>query len=266
MPRSRHRSRLRLIAFSSALVALALPATPMLAGASQARAVVAGLTPLPTSDVVVNKSITASFDVALTLTHQRALTAFIASLSNTASPNFHKFLTPSEYARAYGATAQTVRAVSNYFESYGLHVGALSKGHNILRVTGTSSTIARAFDAPVETIRLSDGSLHAHFTVAASLPQALAKDVTAVAGLSTVQPESTNTSTTHAATAPTTCPSAGSSAGTTPNSVGGYTVQQQAQLYGLSSAWAAGDTGAGQTIGVYELTNFDAGDVSTFFS
>ena len=266
MPRFQSRSRWRLIALSSALVTLSIPVTTLVAGASDARIVVAGLTPLPTSDVVVNKTITTSFDLALTQTHQRALSTFIANLSNTASPNFHHYLTPSQYASAYGATATSVSAVRNYLVSYGLKVGALSKGHNILRVTGTSSTIARAFNAPVETIRLSDGSLHIHFTVAASLPQALAKDVTAVAGLSTVQPESTNTSTPHAATAPTVCPSAGSSTGTTPNSVGGYTVQQQAQLYGLSTAWAAGDTGVGQTIGVYELANFDSGDVSTFLT
>jgi subtilase family serine protease len=245
---------------------LGLPATTLAASASDARVVVAGLTPLPTNDVVVNKSLTTSFDLALTQTHRRALSTYIASLSNTASTNFHHYLTPSQYARSYGATTKSVTAVRSFLESYGLHVGALSKGHNILSVTGTSANIARAFDAPVETIRLSDGSLHAHFTVAASLPQALAKDVTAVAGLSTVQPETTNTSTPHAAAAPATCASAGSSAGTTPNSVGGYTVQQQAQLYGLGTAWAAGDTGVGQTIGVYELANFDSGDVATFFT
>jgi subtilase family serine protease len=241
------------------------------AGASDARVVVAGLTPLATNDVVVNRSITTSFDLALTQTHQRALTAFIASLSNTASANYHHYLTPSEYASSYGATPATVRDVTNYLKAYGLKVDALSKGRNILRVTGASTNIAHAFAAPVETIRLSDGSLHAHFASAASLPEAIAKDVTAVAGLSTVQPETTDLSTTnastpHASTPPTTCSSAGSSSGTTPNSVGGYTVQQQAQLYGLSTAWTAGDTGVGQTIGVYELANYDSGDVSTFFS
>lgn len=271
MPSLRNRTQWRLLALCSALVALALPATSLTAGASDARVVVAGLTPLATNDVVVKTSITTSFDLALTQTHQGALTAFIASLSNTASPNFHHYLTPSQYARAYGATSTTLSDVTNYLEQYGLKIDSLSKGRNILRVTGTSTTIAHAFDAPVETIRLSDGSLHAHFTVAATLPESLAKDVTAVAGLSTIQPETTNlstpnASTPNASTAPTSCSSAGSSAGTTPNSVGGYTVQQQAQLYGLSTAWVAGDTGVGQTIGVYELANFDAGDVNTFFT
>jgi len=61
-------------------------------------------------------------------------------------------------------------------------VTSLSAGHDILRVTGTTTDIARAFDAPLETVRLSDGALDAHFTSSASLPHALAHDVTAVAG------------------------------------------------------------------------------------
>ncbi|HVA51997.1 MAG TPA: protease pro-enzyme activation domain-containing protein [Acidimicrobiales bacterium] len=266
MPLLRNLSRWRLITLIAALVAWGLPATTLAAGASDARVVVAGLTPLATNDVVVNRSLTTSFDLALTQTHQRALRTFIASLSNTASPNFHHYLTPSQYARSYGATAASVAAVRHFLDGYGLRVVALSKGHDILSVSGTSANIARAFDARVETIRLSDGSLHVHFTQVASLPRALANDVTAVAGLSTVRPETTNTSTPLSVAAPTTCTSAGSSTGTTPNSVGGYTVQQQAQLYGLGGAWAAGHTGVGQTIAVYELANFDAGDVSTFFS
>ena len=46
--------------------------------------------------------------------------------------------------------------------------------------------------------------------------------------------------------------------------MGGYTVQQQASLYGLTAEWTAGNTGVGQTIGVYELATYDASDVNTY--
>jgi subtilase family serine protease len=263
------RSRWAVLAFSAALVGMALPAAALPANASEPRVLVAGLTPTPTRDVVVNKAITTSFDLALTETHRSALTSFITSLSNTASSNYHHFLTPSQFAARFGASSATLHTVEKYFSSYGFHIGTLSAGRNILHVTGTTQEISRAFDAPVETVRLSTGTLDAHFTSRASLPSSLAHDVTAVSGLDTVVPESTNLEAPHTsanvATA-TTCPAAGSSTGTTPNSVGGYTVQQQAALYGFSGAWAAGDTGVGQTIGVYELATFDASDVQTFFT
>jgi subtilase family serine protease len=224
---------------------------------------VSGLSPVPTKATVINKVITTSFDLALRQTHQSQLSSFISDLSNPASSNYHHFLTPTQYAHHYGATAASVTAVRSYFARYGLRVGDLSAGRNVLHVTGTTTQIARAFDARVDTVRFRGGVLDAHFVSAGSLPQAIAKDVTAVAGLSSVAPESTNLTLSHVAVAGT-CPSAGSSTGTTPNSVGGYTVQQQASLYGLSAEWTAGNTGVGQTIGVYELATYNSSDLNTY--
>ncbi|MGH9020658.1 MAG: hypothetical protein ACRDV0_06520, partial [Acidimicrobiales bacterium] len=65
---------------------------------------------------------------------------------------------------------------------------------------------------------------------------------------------------------PGSCPSAGSDATTTPQSSGGYTVAQIASAYGISAEWASGDTGQGQTIGLYELAPYSPGDIATFFS
>ena len=258
-----------LVAVSASLVALALPLVATSATASEPRVSIVGLSSTATTDAVVKSAITTSFDIALTQRHQAALSAYIANLSNTGSPDYHRYLTPSAYARTYGATASEIRALRQYFATYGMHDATLSAGRDILHLSGTTSEIAHAFDAPMETVRLSTGVLSAHFTSNGSLPSSIARDVTAIAGLDTVTPLTTNIQTSHdtpeVATAAT-CPSAGSSSGTQPNSLGGYTVQQQAELYGLSAAWANGDTGAGQTIGVYELANYDTSDAQTFFT
>jgi subtilase family serine protease len=262
-------SRGALVALCVSVVALAIPLTAGSATAADARVVVAGLSPVRTSDPVVNKAITTSFDLALTQRHQAALRAYIASLSNTGSANYHHYLTPAQYAQRFGAPAAAVSALRTYLRGFRLRVTSLSAGHDVMRVVGATPDIARAFDAPLETVRLNNGALDAHFTTTATLPEALAKDVSAVAGLDTVAPLTTDLVVNHdvasVATA-TTCPAAGSSTTTTPNSVGGYTVQQQAALYGLSTAWAAGDTGVGQTIGIYELATYDTSDANTYFS
>jgi kumamolisin len=237
------------------------------ASASQPRVVVAGVAPLPSQATVVNKVITASFDVALASSHQSALNAYVASLSNTASPNYQHFLTPAQYAKRFGASAASLNAVRDYLKSYGINVGTLSKGHNILRASGTTTEIAKAVDASVETVRLSDGSLVPRLLSSATVPGSLAGDVLSFAGLSSVQPSTSNLEVAHADTAgPGVCPSNGGSATTTPNGLGGYTAQQQGQLYGLTTAWAAGDTGVGQTIAAYELGLYDASDLSTYLT
>jgi len=253
------------VALSVALSALALPVTSALA--SEARIVVAGSSPLPAGVTIVNQPIRASFDVVMAQPNKTALLSFITNLTDTASPNYRHFLTTPQFARRFGASASSVAAVRSYLEGFALHVGALSRGRTILHVSGSTPDIARAFSASVETVRLRGGVLVAHLTSRATLPAAIAHDVAALAGLSSVvtpRPASMTRSSAHVA-APTTCASAGTSTGSIPNSLG-YTVQQQAQLYGFDTAWAKGDTGVGQTIGVYELGQYSPGDLSQYFT
>ena len=249
-----------------ALAGLALPVTS--AVASEARVVVAGTSPLPQGATIVNQPVTASFDVVMTQPDHAALVTYIASLTNTASVNYRHFLTTSQFARRFGATASAVAAVRAYLSGFSLHVGALSKGHTILHVSGSTNDVARALSAPVATVRLRSGQLTAHLTTSATLPAAIARDVTTIVGLSslvTPRPASLTRAVNPRATVASTCPSAGTSTGATPNFLG-YTIQQEAQLYGFAPAWASGNTGVGQTIGVYELGQYSSGDLAKYFS
>jgi subtilase family serine protease len=264
------RALVPLLALSAALVGLALPATSALA--SEARVEVVSPAKIPSSDTVVATPITASFDVALAQPHAAAESAYITSLSNTASPNYRRYLTPTQFATRFGASGATVAAVTAYLKGYGLHVGALSTGRVILRASGSSSDIGHAFDAPVATVRLSSGTLATQFEAKATLPQSIAHDVLGVVGLSSVVPIAYDAvvghDVAHVASA-TSCAGANdgaSATSTVPNNLGGYTLQQEAELYGLTSAYADGDNGAGQTIGVYELGTYDPSDVATYYS
>jgi hypothetical protein len=248
-----------------ALLGLGLPATS--AVASQPRITVASAVPIPAQDTIVNKTITTSFEVTLAPRNASGLSTFIASLSDTASANFHRFLTPQEFARRYGAAQSSVDAVRSYLRGYGLRVGSLSTGGLVLRVTGTTTNIADAFAARVETVRRADGVLAAQLATKGTLPSTLAHDIAGVAGLSSVVQPSANIVHSHVtshATTPMACASDGGETSTTPNSLGGYTAPQEAQLYGLTSQWAKGDVGTGQTIALYELSAYDPSDLATF--
>ena len=196
-----------------------------------------------------------------------ALASFIESLSNTASPNYHHYLTPLEFAQRFGATSASVDAVRSYLRGCGLHVGSVSTGGLVVRVTGTTTDIAHAFSARVETVRRVDGVLAAQLASAGTLPSALAHDIAGVAGLSSVVQPSTNlvhSRVASHATVPQACAEDGGETSTTPNSLGGYTALQEAQLYGLTPQWAAGNVGTGQTIALYELSAYDPSDLATF--
>src|SRR5579863_840053 len=261
-------SRLRwpIVAASVALVGLALPTSAV---ATEARVLVASSAPVPTNVTVIHKTITTTFDVTLAPRDSVGLASYITSLSNTASPNFHHYLTTAQFAQRFGASASSVDSVRSYFRGYGLDLGALSKGRLVLRVTGTTTQIAHAFAAPVETVRRADGALAAQLATNGTLPSTVAQHIAGVAGLSTVVQPSTNLvlshATAHTAVA-TSCPDDGGELSTTPNSNFGYTPFQFAQLYGFASEWANNVTGSGQTIAVYELSAYDPGDLATFLN
>jgi subtilase family serine protease len=270
MHRRSSRSLWSLLALSAALAAFTLPVTS--AVASEARIDVAGHAPIPSSDVVVATPITTSFDIALSQPDPAALTSYIASLSNAASPNYQHYLTPSEFAADFGARTSTVTTVSTYLASYGLHVGSLSKGHIILHVRGLTTNVARAFNARVATVRLHSGALGAQFVSTATLPVDVAHDIVGVAGLSSVLTPTSDAVTSRAVAHVvnvSSCAGANDGASpssTTPNLLGGYTLQQEAELYGLNTAYASGYDGTGQTIGIYELGIYDPSDVATYYS
>jgi subtilase family serine protease len=261
------RLRWPVLAVSVALVALALPTSSALA--TEARVVVAGVEPIPANVTIVNQTITTTFDVTLAPRHGAGLANFIASLSDTASPNFQHYLTPVSFAQRYGASSSSVAAVRNYFDGFGLQVGSLSTSRLLLHVKGTTTQIAHAFDARVVTVRRSSGVLAAQLTTKGSVPSPVASHIAGVAGLSTVVQPSTNLVSSHASAnvaLPTTCPDDGGETGVTPNINGGYTPGQFAQLYGFASEWANSVTGAGQTVAVYELSAFDPGDLATYLN
>ena len=283
-----HRLVTSLLVACVTTVAFAVPLSPS-ANAAQARVVVAGASAVPHADRVVSTPITASFDVVLALKDPTGLSRFLADLTTPGSPLYRHFLTPSEFGALYGASDATVSQVRHYLQGYGLSVRSLNSAHSLLAMTGSTRDIARAFATPVETVRMSDGSLRAQFARSATLPLALAREVTAVAGLSSVlSPEShlalasssvhtaavARSATRAAATTPrakahvalpATCAGA-VTATSNDNAFGSFTVQQQAQLYGLNNAWTAGHTGAGQTIAIYELMAHNTSDLSTFLS
>lgn len=260
------RSIAPLLAASLAFAALATPISNV-ASAAEARVVVAGAGTLPTKARVVALPLTTNFDVALTLRNAAGLSSFLSALTTKSSPLYRHFLTPTQFAARYGASATTLNTVRSYLKGFSLHVRLVTTSRTLLEMSGRTTDVARAFETPVETVRLADGTLRAQFARAATLPASIAHDVSAIAGLSSVVSPTSRLVSPHArsplaahVTVPGTCAGASTSSAS-----GAFTVQQQAQLYGLASAWSAGKTGAGQTIAIYELGQYKPADTAVYF-
>ena len=254
------------------LVIGALLLTPALSSVSAGAALASRVAVAPASPLAVHPLATpvaARFDVVLRDAHPLALHAYLAAIYDPASPDYHHFLTPAQFAHRFGPSPAAATRVAGYLRGFGLRVAPFTPGDQILRVSGSEAQASAALASSVRTVRAAGHNV-AQLINAATLPVHLAGAVASVVGLSGVVRAHSHLSFSHdasPATAPSACPLAAAGASptsTVPNTAGAYLPAQQAALYGLNTAYAAGHTGQGQTIALFELGTVDPRDIYVY--
>ena len=225
------------------------------------------------------------FDVVLDPTDAQALTSYASAVTDASSPEYHHYLTTSEFAQEFGASSSTVSIVRAELESEGLTPGATDADNLVVPVTGTVGAASAAFHTSFRSYTAPHGQSGFANTSAPSLPVNVASSVMAVVGLSTtpVQPadvSGTGLATNNEAQDPLTLQPSSTSSSTSvgdertaistggaepcatalsSTNVGGahgdapHAADQLASYYGLSGLYGADDTGQGVTIALYEL-------------
>ena len=125
---------------SSALLAAALLTTSSLVAVAQP-----GAPPPPLKLLtlgLVQASQPVEFEIVLPLSNPAALDALLADQQDSASPQFHKWLKPAEFAARFGASQQTVDAMALILRLLGLQVTPQSRS---LHVVGTAAQVNLAF-------------------------------------------------------------------------------------------------------------------------
>ena len=215
--------------------------------------------------------------VALRPRDPGALTSFISAVTTASSPQFHQYLPAGAFAARFGPTETSTSAVRAVLQHDGLTVGSVSSDGLMLPFSGTATQVESAFRTGLHTFRLTDGTSGTETTSAVDVPASIASSVQAVVGLNnlvTARPmgllhapsalagsrPAAQTAPTDSSSGPQPCAAATSAA----NSLGGLTDDQIAHAYGADGLYNAGDVGAGQSIGVFELEPFLMSDLSTF--
>jgi hypothetical protein len=235
---------------------------------------------------------TVRLTVALRSQDPAGLAAAVGAVSTPGSPLFRHYLSVAEFARRFGAAPSRIDAVRGDLSAQGLTVGAPAANGLSLPVSGSAAEVQRAFATSLSQVTLAGGGTsmvnggHASMvnTSPPTVPAAIAPDIEAVLGLSTLPvvhpaglaapvrgtapapgaaaPARSPRSARHVVTGgPQPCAAATSAAGTAP---GGYTTDEIADAYGFSGLYAAGDHGAGQTLALYESIPYDPQDVTAF--
>ena len=189
---------------------------------------------------------------------QQALATELGNLQNPASPKYHHWLTPSEFAASYSNSAGDVAAVSAWLQSQGFKVAPLPAGRGWIEFSGTVAQVEQAFHSPINYV-VTAGGTRAVLAQEISIPAAFTPLVQGLVSLD-------GALSTPALTAPKTVVVSASelAAETTPNHADALTPQLVAQLLHLDALHSAGTDGAGESIAIAARSNVNAQDVAAF--
>jgi subtilase family serine protease len=113
---------------------------------------------------------------------QRALDKLMADQQNPSSPNYHKWLSPEQYADRFGLSQNDVNKITTWLQAQGFTVINVGGGRNSIVFSGTAIQVETAFQTQIH--RYSIGAKE-HFAnaTAVKIPAAWSGVVTGVRGL-----------------------------------------------------------------------------------
>ncbi|HEX4285128.1 MAG TPA: protease pro-enzyme activation domain-containing protein [Terracidiphilus sp.] len=224
---------------------------------------------------------------------QAAFDEFVGSQYDSSSPNFHRWLLPSEVGERFGPSLNDVVTLTNWLTSRGFSVAGVAKDRMTISFSGTAGQVQSAFHTEIHTL-WARGEQHIANMSDPQIPMALAPVLGGVKGLHDFRPKplhklggtaTLDRETGHWKRASSPSALAGSSIasptriarpdfGTIGGSTGNtYTVEDVspydfATIYNVLPLWNATTpiNGAGQTIAVVGTSDIALSDVATFRS
>ena len=89
--------------------------------------------------------------IGLPVRNQAALTALLQQVYDPASPNYHNYLSPSEFTEQFGPTTNDYQSVINFAQTNGFTVTRTAANRMLLEVNAHASDVERAFNVTLNT-------------------------------------------------------------------------------------------------------------------
>jgi uncharacterized protein (TIGR03437 family) len=190
---------------------------------------------------------------------QADLEQLLAQQQDPASPNYHNWLTPEEYAARFGVSQSDIDQITQWLESQHLPVVSVARAHNAITIRGTAAQAQAAFGVELH-YYLVNGERHFANATAPSIPQTLQGVVVAIRGLhdfhmkpaSRLRPAQ---------------PGASGAQYTSSTSGAHYLAPDDiAAIYDIKPLFASGLDGSGQKLVVVGQTNIRLADIQQYRS
>lgn len=177
------------------------------------------------------------------------LQALIAAQQDSASPMYHKWLTPDEFAANFGIADSDISKVSDWLKQQGFTIDGVARSKNRITFSGTVAQVNSNFGTELHYYSIAGGKRYAP-SRDISLPSALAEVVESVANLSSFRPRP------HVRFRKNFTSSQSGSHFLTPKDID--------TIYDVTKAYNAGYTGAGQSVAIVGQSEVSASDIENF--
>ena len=189
---------------------------------------------------------------------QQALATEIATQQNSASPKYHRWLTPAAFAKTFSNSPSDVAAICAWLRSQGFEVSPLPAGLGWIEFSGSVAQVEQAFRTQVNSISYGSET-RAALAGPIAVPAAFKPLIHGLVSLD-------GAVSTPAITA--TLPVAGSAADlaaeTSAAKAPALTPQLLAQMLHLDALHTAGVTGKGETIAIAARSDVRSEDIAAF--
>jgi len=190
---------------------------------------------------------------------EQALEAYIDSLNDRNSANFHRWLTPDELGETYGVSQEDIDTVTGWLEAHGFRINQIYANHMMIDFSGTAGQLRATFRADMHQLSVG-GESHIANMNDPMIPAAFAPVINSIVSLHDFKPHPmyrTKTDYTTAGCSSTALP-------TEPGTCYAVTPADNATIYNLSPLYTGGISGQGQTVAVVEDTDSYGSDFTTY--
>jgi subtilase family serine protease len=194
---------------------------------------------------------------------QVALNLLLAQQQDRSSPNYHKWLTPEQFAERFGVSQGDISKITAWLQSQGFQVFSVPRGRTSVSFSGTAAQIQSAFKTEIHRYNV-NGQTHIGNSTAVQVPAVLSGVVTGVRGLTDYHPKPMYVRPVHGAKIglhPSyTTPGQGTGYALAPGDIG--TIYDLNPLYTASPAI----DGTGQKLAIIGETDIYLADIADFRS
>ncbi|HEY7389638.1 MAG TPA: protease pro-enzyme activation domain-containing protein [Bryobacteraceae bacterium] len=189
---------------------------------------------------------------------QAALKQLLAEQQDPASPNYHKWLTPQQFADRFGASQDDINKIEQWLQSHNLTLISVAAARNSITVTGTAAEVEKVFGVEIHRYVI-NGQPHFANATNPSVPAAFRGVIGGIRGLNNfrLRPQLKSRAIVPRASNPHSTDSQGNHY---------LTPEDVANIYNLKPLYSGGLNGSGQKIVVVGQTDIRTADIDQFRS